>query len=64
MPKPKQIAIETPFYHLGSRSVRRAFLFSCTKTYNFEHRCGWILESLSLSILSMSVVSNCIWPPD
>jgi REP element-mobilizing transposase RayT len=51
MPKPRsaQIAIEeTPYYHLVSRCVRRAFLCGCTETYNFEHRRHWILERLSL----------------
>lgn len=51
MPKPRkqQIALsETPYYHLISRCVRRAFLCGSTEAYNFEHRCGWILERLHL----------------
>ena len=51
MPKPRfqQISVsETPYYHLVSRCVRRAFLCGVTETYNFEHRRGWILERLAL----------------
>lgn len=51
MPKPRkqQICIaETPYYHLVSRCVRRAFLCGITEAYNFEHRRGWILERLTL----------------
>lgn len=48
-PRKQQIALsETPYYHLISRCVRRAFLCGCTETYNFEHRRGWILERLTL----------------
>lgn len=51
MPKPRhqQISIaDTPYYHLVSRCVRRAFLCGCSETYNFEHRRDWILERLTL----------------
>lgn len=51
MPKPRkqQIALcETPYYHLISRCVRRAFLCGSAETYNFEHRRGWILDRLHL----------------
>ena len=51
MPKPRsaQIALEqTPYYHLVSRCVRRAFLCGVTETYNFEHRREWILKRLTL----------------
>jgi len=51
MPKPRkqQIALsETPYYHLISRCVRRAFLCGITEAYNFEHRRGWILARLNL----------------
>ncbi len=51
MPKPRkqQIALsETPYYHLISRCVRRAFLCGMTEAYNFEHRRGWILARLNL----------------
>ena len=51
MPKPRcqQISVtETPYYHLVSRCVRRAFLCGVTESYNFEHRRNWILERLSL----------------
>jgi REP element-mobilizing transposase RayT len=51
MPKPRyqQISVaETPYYHLVSRCVRRAFLCGVTETYNFEHRREWILERLAL----------------
>lgn len=51
MPKPRkqQISVsETPYYHLVSRCVRRAFLCGITESYNFEHRRGWILDRLKL----------------
>lgn len=51
MPKPRhqQISVaDTPYYHLVSRCVRRAFLCGMTETYNFEHRREWILERLTL----------------
>lgn len=51
MPKPRKLQIsvtDTPYYHLVSRCVRRAFLCGCSETYNFEHRRGWILERMTL----------------
>ncbi|OBP14974.1 hypothetical protein A5320_06100 [Rheinheimera sp. SA_1] len=51
MPKPRnqQISVtETPYYHLVSRCVRRAFLCGITEAYNFEHRRDWILERQTL----------------
>jgi len=51
MPKPrsKQICVsQTPYYHLVSRCVRRAFLCGELDSYNFEHRRGWMLERLAL----------------
>lgn len=51
MPKPRKLQIalsETPYYHLISRCVRRAFLCGITESYNFEHRRSWILKRLAL----------------
>ena len=51
MPKARKLQIctnETPYYHLVSRCVRRAFLCGSSETYNFEHRRDWILERLTL----------------
>jgi REP element-mobilizing transposase RayT len=68
MPKPRkqQIALsETPYYHLISRCVRRAFLCGITESYNFEHRRGWILERLhqltkmfAIDIAAFALMSN------
>jgi len=51
MPKPRkqQICVpQTPYYHLVSRCVRRAFLCGITESYNFEHRRDWILKRLTI----------------
>ncbi|MDZ7869184.1 MAG: transposase [Rheinheimera sp.] len=61
-----QIALsETPYYHLISRCVRRAFLCGKTETYNFEHRRDWILERLhqltqmfAIDIAAFALMSN------
>jgi REP element-mobilizing transposase RayT len=68
MPKPRhqQISIaDTPYYHLVSRCVRRAYLCGCTETYNFEHRRDWILERLNtltqmfaIDIAAFALMSN------
>jgi len=68
MPKPRnqQICIaETPYYHLVSRCVRRAFLCGCSETYNFEHRRDWILDRLTtltqmfaIDIAAFALMSN------
>jgi REP element-mobilizing transposase RayT len=68
MPKPRKLQIcvtETPYYHLVSRCVRRAFLCGCSETYNFEHRRGWILERLTqltqmfaIDIAAFAIMSN------
>lgn len=68
MPKPRhqQISItDTPYYHLVSRCVRRAFLCGCSETYNFEHRRDWILNRLTtlthmfaIDIAAFALMSN------
>ncbi len=68
MPKPRhqQISIaDTPYYHLVSRCVRRAFLCGCSETYNFEHRRNWILDRLTtltqmfaIDIAAFALMSN------
>jgi REP element-mobilizing transposase RayT len=68
MPKPRKLQIalsETPYYHLISRCVRRAFLCGKTETYNFEHRRGWILARLhqltqmfAIDIAAFALMSN------
>jgi hypothetical protein len=68
MPKPRKLQIalsETPYYHLISRCVRRAFLCGRTETYNFEHRRGWILARLhqltqmfAIDIAAFALMSN------
>ena len=68
MPKPRkqQIALsETPYYHLISRCVRRAFLCGITEAYNFEHRRNWILDRLhqltqmfAIDIAAFALMSN------
>ena len=59
--------VDTPYYHLVTRCVRRAFLAGFdkpTKT-SFEHRRQWIVnrmmflsEVFSINICSYSVMSN------
>lgn len=68
MPKPRKLQIylsDTPFYHLISRCVRRAFLCGSTDTYNFEHRRDWILTRLAqltqmfaIDIAAFALMSN------
>jgi REP element-mobilizing transposase RayT len=68
MPKPRKLQIalsETPYYHLISRCVRRAFLCGKTETYNFEHRRDWILKRLhqltqmfAIDIAAFALMSN------
>jgi putative transposase len=52
MPQPRysQIDIEaTPYYHVISRCVRRAFLCGPDRLTgkSFDHRKGWIVEKLA-----------------
>lgn len=68
MPKPRKLQIalsETPYYHLISRCVRRAFLCGKTEAYNFEHRRDWILARLhqltqmfAIDIAAFALMSN------
>ncbi|MDZ7870536.1 MAG: transposase [Rheinheimera sp.] len=68
MPKPRKLQIalsETPYYHLISRCVRRAFLCGKTETYNFEHRRCWVLarlaklqEMFAVDIAAFALMSN------
>ena len=52
MPQPRytQIDIEaTPYYHVISRCVRRAFLcgYDRVTERSFDHRKGWVVEKLA-----------------
>ncbi len=52
VPQPRytQIDIEaTPYYHVISRCVRRAFLCGVDRAtaQRFDHRKGWVLEQLA-----------------
>ncbi len=50
--------VNTPYYHVVSRCVRRAFL--CGEGQSFEHRHQWILEHLSL-LNQMVVIDICAY---
>lgn len=70
VPQPRytQIDIEaTPYYHVISRCVRRAFLcgYDRASAQCFDHRKGWVLErlaelsgSFAISINAYAVLSN------
>ena len=67
-PRKQQISLdETPYYHLVSRCVRRAFLcgFDLFSGQSFEHRRQWIVDRIqflagifAIDICSYAVMSN------
>ncbi len=70
LPRKQLIAVEdTPYYHITSRCVRRAFLCGQDSTTgkSYEHRRQWIEDRLRLlssifciDIFSYAIVSNHI----
>jgi hypothetical protein len=56
-PRKQLIAIEnTPYYHVTSRCVRRAFLSGTQDGKSYEHRRQWLVERIRLLSSSLAIV--------
>jgi len=51
---------DTPYYHIVSRCVRRAFLCGTNNKQNYEHRRQWVEERIRL-LSSLFAIDICAY---